>query len=90
MTAALRLVEELTRQGVELSTDGRKVRCRGPKKAITPRVLEQVKEHKPEIMRAIQDADSLNHDLACGCLDCSIRPVRYARPVLRLVHGGAS
>lgn len=56
MTAAFRLVEELTRQGVELTTDGLTIRYRGPETLITPEMLERLKEHKPEIMRALQDA----------------------------------
>lgn len=56
MSAALRLVEELTRQGVELTTDGRTIHYRGPETLLTPETLARLKEHKPEIMRALQDA----------------------------------
>lgn len=56
MSAALRLVEELTRGGVELTTDGRTIRYRGPEKLLTPETLARLKEHRAEIMRALQDA----------------------------------
>ncbi len=56
MSAALRLVEELSRQGVELSTDGRTIRYRGPETLLTPAMLARIKEHRGEIMRALLDA----------------------------------
>ncbi len=58
MSAAFRLIEQLTRQGVELSTDGRTIRYRGPETLLTPEMLERLKEHKAEIMRALQDASA--------------------------------
>ncbi len=90
MTATLVFVDELTRSGVELSANGQKLRCRGPEEVLTPEVLARLKDQKAMILRALTEADSLTHPLDCPCFDCSCPPPRYARPVLRLVDGGAS
>lgn len=52
---AVRLVEELTRQGVELSTDGHTVRFKVPVRVLTPELMAQIKTHQVEIMRVLQD-----------------------------------
>ena len=52
MTGAT-LLEDLTRHGVKLWTEGGELRCRGPKKTLTPEVLAQLKEHKPEILKRL-------------------------------------
>lgn len=44
------LLEDLTRHGVKLWAEGGELRCRGPKKALTPEVLAELKSHKPEIL----------------------------------------
>ena len=47
------LLEDLTRSGVKLWKEGNELRCRGPKKTLTPEVLAQLKEHKPEILKRL-------------------------------------
>ena len=47
------LLEDLTRRGVKLWTEGGELRCRGPKKTLTPEVLAQLKQHKPEILEQL-------------------------------------
>jgi hypothetical protein len=48
--SASRLIEELAGRGVRLEVEGNELLCRGPKKALTPEVLAQLKEHKEEIL----------------------------------------
>lgn len=47
------LLEELTRHGVKLWTEGGELRCRGPKKTLTPEILAQLKEYKLEILKQL-------------------------------------
>jgi hypothetical protein len=50
------LIEDLTRRGVKMWAEGGELRCRGSKKTLTPEVLDQLKEHKPEILARLRPA----------------------------------
>jgi TubC N-terminal docking domain len=48
------LLENLEHRGVKVQAKGEKLRYSGPKVAITPEVLRQLKEHKAEILEQLQ------------------------------------
>ena len=48
--SAAALLEDLFGRGVKVWADGDELRCKGPKKALTPEVLAQLKAHKAEII----------------------------------------
>lgn len=43
--SALALVEELSSRGVKLWADGERLRCRGPRRALTPEALALLRQH---------------------------------------------
>ena len=49
-----RLLAELAGRGVELWLDGGQLRYRGPENAVTPAVLEQLREAKAEIVEWLE------------------------------------
>jgi hypothetical protein len=73
--SAAHLLEDLTRRGARLWAEDGRVRCRGPKSVVTPEVVEELKEHKAALLRALSD----EHPLECPCQDCSARFPRYAK-----------
>jgi hypothetical protein len=48
------LLEDLERRGVKVRAKGEKLRYSGPKVAITPQVLRQLKKHKAEILERLR------------------------------------
>ncbi len=50
----LALVEELSAQGVKLWADGDKLRCRGPRRVMTPETVARLEEHKAAILEALE------------------------------------
>ncbi len=74
MTGA-NLIEDLTRRGVKMWAEGGELRCRGPKKTLTPEVLDQLKENKPEILKRLNPPEpedstplrgyAVNADIRC-------------------------
>ena len=46
----LELIETLAGKGVRLSVEGGDLRCRGPRAALTPGTLAQLKAHKAEVI----------------------------------------
>jgi hypothetical protein len=47
------LVETLAGKGVRLSVEGGDLKCRGPKWALTPETLAQLKAHKAEVLETL-------------------------------------
>lgn len=47
------LIEDLAGVGVELWKDGDKLRCRGPRRALTPDLIEGLRQHKAEILERL-------------------------------------
>ena len=52
MTAA-ELLRELRRRGVKLTVNGDRLRYEAPRGALTPELLEAMRQHKPELMRML-------------------------------------
>ncbi len=52
------LVEELSVQGVKLWADGDKLRCRGPRRVMTPAAVARLEEHKAAILEALEGRHS--------------------------------
>ncbi|MDP9458194.1 MAG: hypothetical protein M3Q60_21010 [Actinomycetota bacterium] len=50
----LTFVEELSGQGVKLWAEGDKLRCRGPRRVMTPDTVARLEEHKAEILEALE------------------------------------
>ncbi len=50
----LAFVEELSSQGVKLWADGDKLRCRGPRRVMTPETVARLEEHKAAILEALE------------------------------------
>jgi hypothetical protein len=48
------ILEDLDRRGVKVWVEGEDLRYRGPKKALTPEVLAELKAHKTEIISALR------------------------------------
>lgn len=65
MTGAAEILAELSRRGVLVQVDGEHLRLK-PKAALDEKLLDQVRDHKPEILRAL----SLRPPL-CGSPDCA-------------------
>lgn len=57
---ATNILAELTARGVILTPEGDRIRYRGPKKALTPELLEQVAKHKPELLAYLQNTSDLS------------------------------
>jgi hypothetical protein len=53
--SAATLLEELSGQHITLWLEGDKLRYRGPKEVLTPELLAQLKESKPEIIEALSE-----------------------------------
>jgi hypothetical protein len=51
--SARRLLEELRGHGVELKVDGDQLRYR-PKEAVTPQLQDQIKRHKPKLVKLLE------------------------------------
>ncbi|MDP9480497.1 MAG: hypothetical protein M3R38_33355 [Actinomycetota bacterium] len=51
------LVEELSGAGVKLWADGDKLRCRGPRRVITPDTVARLEEHKAAILEALEGGE---------------------------------
>ena len=47
------LVETLAGKGVRLSVEGGDLKCRGPKSALTPETLAQLKAQKAEVLETL-------------------------------------
>jgi hypothetical protein len=45
--------------GVTLNVRGDKLRYAGPKAALTPELLDELRRHKPELLSAIHEIDAL-------------------------------
>jgi len=50
------LVRRLAGEGVRLSVDGGDLKCRGPKSALTPEVLADLKAHRAEVIAHLRPA----------------------------------
>ena len=50
------LVEELAGKGVRLSVEGGELKCRGPKSALTPEILANLKAHRAEVIAHLRPA----------------------------------
>jgi hypothetical protein len=50
------ILEELSREGVKVWAEGERLRYRGPKRVLTPDVLERLLAHKSEILAYLQPA----------------------------------
>jgi amino acid adenylation domain-containing protein len=64
------LLSELRQLGVQISTDGEKLRCHAPKEALTPYVRSQLAERKAEIIAFLQNCNQ-----AVDATASSIEPV---------------
>lgn len=51
------LLERLTRHGVHLSVHGDELTLRGPKAILDDELLEELRAHKPELLRRLNDHD---------------------------------
>ncbi len=78
---ALALVEALATRGVELWPEDGELCYRGSRQVMTPEIKARLKEYKAVILRALEERDSLEHTLACTCLNCSAPSPRYAQPI---------
>jgi len=58
---------EASRRGLRLSVHGEKLDVDAPKDALTPDVMEYMKQHKPEIVEALKD--TLPHG---ACFQCDV------------------
>ncbi|MBD2502811.1 TubC N-terminal docking domain-related protein [Anabaena azotica] len=47
-------LQDLSQQNVELFINGERLRYRGSKEVLTPTLLEQIKQHKPEIIELLR------------------------------------
>jgi amino acid adenylation domain-containing protein len=55
--STLELLSELRQLGIQLSTDGDKLRCNAPKEALTPHVRSQIADRKAEIIAFLQNCN---------------------------------
>ncbi|HEY9803487.1 MAG TPA: amino acid adenylation domain-containing protein [Leptolyngbyaceae cyanobacterium] len=51
-------LQDLSQQNVELFIDGERLRYRGSKDVLTPTLLEQIKQHKPEIIELLRQGST--------------------------------
>lgn len=65
MTGAADILAELSRRGVMVRVDGENLRLK-PKAALDEKLLDQIRDHKPEILRALSGRPPL-----CGSPDCA-------------------
>ncbi|MEW6457620.1 MAG: hypothetical protein AB1441_00900 [Bacillota bacterium] len=69
------LIWELQRRGITLEPAGDKLRWRGPKGAMTPELLDQLRDHKAEVLGLLQQGPDrlfpypLPETLALGGVD---------------------
>jgi amino acid adenylation domain-containing protein len=74
--STIELLSELRQLGIQLSTDGDKLRCNAPKEALTPNVRLQLADHKTEIIAFLQ-----NCNLAVDATAAPIQPVSRHQPL---------
>jgi amino acid adenylation domain-containing protein len=55
--STLELLSELRQLGVQLSTDGKKLKCKAPNDALTPRLKSALADRKAEIITFLHEAD---------------------------------
>jgi hypothetical protein len=53
------MLEDLRREGVKLWTERKGLRYRGPKKALTPAVLNELRVRKQEVIRILREDEEL-------------------------------
>lgn len=75
------LLQGLAGIGVELWRDGDKLRCRGPRRAITPELVEGLRRHKAEILEALERSEEPVPNLAPVS-----EPIRDAGEVLEMAR----
>jgi amino acid adenylation domain-containing protein len=68
--STIELLSELRQLGIQLSTDGEKLRCNAPKEALTPHVRSQLADRKAEIIAFLQSCNQ-----AVDATAVSIQPV---------------
>ena len=56
---AVELLTEASRLGVEVWSDGDRLRCRAPKGALTPSLRDGLSEHKPEILVLLKERSAV-------------------------------
>ena len=71
------LVEELSGRGVKLWAEGGKLRCRGPRRAMTPETIARLKEQKAAVLEALE---------ASEVSDFTAPPIENAGEVLELAR----
>jgi len=73
MTAAEALLADLHSRGVEMETDGNRIRWR-PAFMVSPREAEQLRIHKADVIGLLRDPDALPRCPACRRpLDSALR-----------------
>ena len=83
MNAAAELIQRCTRQGIQLTPHGGKLRViAAPGKPLTPELLDTLKAYKPAILAALAHEDAVEYvnerSAICEADDlppCGIRPV---------------
>jgi amino acid adenylation domain-containing protein len=68
--STIELLSELRQLGIQLSTDGEKLRCNAPKEALTPHVRSQLADRKAEIIAFLHNCNQ-----AVDATAVSIQPV---------------
>lgn len=76
MTAA-EVITEVRRRGVVVKVSDGNLHLR-PAKALTPELVEELREHKADILQVLEQAE---HPLSCECIDCSAPAPKYAKPI---------
>ena len=71
------MLEELTRLGVELRAEGDYLCYEGPEEAVTPGLLDRLREHKAELIKVLADE---------GC--CQAHVMRIGPSTRRLIRAG--
>ena len=76
MTAA-ELLAELRRRGVKLTVNGDRLRYEAPRGALTPELLEAMRQHKPELLRLLS-RPPIPQDVVAG-VEAALRAGRWVR-----------
>jgi len=88
---AINLLEDLSRRGVEIETDGMSIHLQGTMEPLAPEMIDALKQHKQEIIKVLTSyGQELVHELVRAGLAEKWRKYLLERVEILIQHEGYS
>ncbi|MFV1966025.1 MAG: amino acid adenylation domain-containing protein, partial [Pirellulaceae bacterium] len=82
---AVHLLEHLRSQGIELRIEGDRLRYRAPRRLLTPGLLTQLRDHKPDLLQLLRRAPGGETDTSAGTTPNGF-PLSHGQRALWFLH----